>query len=58
MTILSQMACGSLVSIIWSGIGNGGCCWVLLVRFWNMLCDRVGLNVVGWVGARGGTRPS
>ena len=31
---------------------------VLLVRFWNMLWDRVGLRVVEWVGARGGTRPS
>ena len=54
-----QMDCGSLVSITWSGIGNGigvAGAWELLVRWWYMLWDRVGLSVVGWGGARGGTR--
>ena len=30
----------------------------VMVRFWYMLWDRVRMRVVGWVGARGGTRHS
>ena len=49
---------GNPILLEWYWYNGIGVAQVLLVRFWYMLWARVGLSVVGWLGARGGTSHS